>query len=309
MIIDAHAHIMPEVRGRSVSGPTRSLMYGKIMRGMAEHRLLQPLMPFTAFPPEMLLESMDWVGVDRAILLQGPFYGVPNSYVAHAVQRWPDRFSGAAYVDPASDDAHDTFARCVDEYGFRIVKLEMSVEWGLVGLHPDLRLDSERCAWLWEACEKRGVVVTLDLGTIGTASYQTDAVRHILERHPSQRIVIAHLAQPPFDFPDDPVRDAAWWDQLSLGTHANVYFDISALPALCANVDDYPYARTREYLRRAVMHIGAHKLMWGTDAPGVLAHATYKQLFEYVRRHCDFLTADDLAMIYGQTAASVYSVR
>ncbi len=38
---------------------------------------------------------MDQAGVDRAVLLQGPFYGDMDDYVRQAVKRWPDRLAGA----------------------------------------------------------------------------------------------------------------------------------------------------------------------------------------------------------------------
>ena len=66
----------------------------------------------------------------------------------------------------------------------------------MCGLHPDAKLDMLNIAWLWEELERRRLVLTLDLGAIGSCSYQTGAVRAIAEGHPDLRIVIAHLGQP-----------------------------------------------------------------------------------------------------------------
>lgn len=307
MIIDAHAHIVSEVKGQTATGLTRSLAYGKIRWGdRNDIRLLPPFGQATSFPPEVLLENMDWAGVDKAVLQQGPFYGEANDYVARAVKQWPDRFIGAGYFDPYSGNAQEIFRRCVEEYGFHVLKFEMSVSTGLVGLYPDLRLDGEAMAWVWEEVERRGLVVTLDLGAVGSASYQTESVRTIVSRHPSLKIVIAHLAQPPIARKDDPQLDERWQEQVLLARHPNVWFDLSALPAYSADVDDYPYAIARDYLRRAVEMIGAHKIMWGTDAPGLLTHATYPQLLRYITQHCDFLPSDDLGRILGGNAHRVY---
>ena len=38
------------------------------------------------FAPETLLTYMDQAGVDKAVLLQGPFYGDMNEYVLHATR-------------------------------------------------------------------------------------------------------------------------------------------------------------------------------------------------------------------------------
>jgi predicted TIM-barrel fold metal-dependent hydrolase len=306
MIVDAHAHIMRRVHGQTGSGPTRSLPYGRIQVGdQRVSRLLPPLNRATGFPPEMLLEHMDWAGVDKAVLLQGSFYGTPNHYVAAAVKRWPDRFIGAAFVDPRSRGARRDWDRLTKDQGFTIVKFEMSEGFGFTGLYPDLSLVGDEMAWMWEAAERQNLVIVLDLGAVGSRSYQTAAVREIIARHPRLRVVIAHLAQPPIAHPNDARLDELWQEQIELGRSPNVWFDLSALPAY-ASPEDYPYASARRYIERAVTLIGAEKLMWGTDLPGLLTHATYPQLLGYVSRHCDFLSADALRGVLGETAWRVY---
>ena len=306
MIIDAHAHIMSELRGLTGRGPTRSLAYGKVQYGDQVIQLLPPLMEKTSFPPEALLANMDWAGVDKAVLLQGPFYGEANDYVARAVRQWPDRFIGAGHVDPCADNAREMFRRCVEEHGFTILKFEMSVSTGLVGLHPDLRLDGEAMAWIWEEAERRGLVITLDLGAVGSASYQTEAVRTVMERHPHVKIVICHLAQPPISQKDDSRLDRLWQEQLRLATHPNLWFDLSALPAYASAIEDYPYPSAQACIRRAVEMVGVDKLMWGTDAPGLLGVATYPQLLSYFVHRCDFLSEIDMKKILGENAWHVY---
>jgi len=88
----------------------------------------------------------------------------------------------------------DVFRQVTEQFGFRIIKFELSEAAGLVGLYPDLRPDEEAMAWIWAEAERRDLVITLDLGAIDSLSYQTQAVRTILERHPRLKIVIAHLA-------------------------------------------------------------------------------------------------------------------
>ena len=89
MIIDAHAHIFPEVRGATGRGSTRGPGYGRIAVGDEETQLLPPYNEKTVFTPEMLIANMDWAGVDKTVLLQGPFYGACNSYVLEALNRYP----------------------------------------------------------------------------------------------------------------------------------------------------------------------------------------------------------------------------
>ena len=306
MIIDAHAHIMTAVQGTSATGPTRSLSWGKVRWGEETIQLLPPFNEVTTFPAETLLAHMDWACVDRAVLLQGPFYGEANAYVASAVERWPDRFIGAFAPDPVATDARQKFKQCVEEYGLRIVKLELTEPIGLTGRYPKLRLDVPQFSWIFETAQREGLIVTFDLGKIGSKAYQTEAVATIAERYPDLQIVIAHLAQPPINNSDNAELNAKWKEQILLGRKANVSFDLSALPAYSQAYDEYPYLVAQGYIRRAVDLIGAEKIMWGTDVPGLLTSGSYRQLLNYVRLHCDFLSAEEKALVLGLNALRVY---
>ncbi|MCY4020757.1 MAG: amidohydrolase family protein [Chloroflexi bacterium] len=306
MIIDAHAHIMLGVKGQTATGATTSLSWGRVRWGDDTIQLLPPYCEATSFSAETLLAQMDWAGVERAVLLQGPFYGEANAYVASAVKRWPDRFTGAFAPDPRQRDVREQFKQCVDEYGLRVLKFELTEATGLTGRYPDLDIDSAAFQWLYEEAEKRKLVVTFDLGKAGSASYQTDNVAAVARRNPALNIVIAHLGQPPIATPDDDALNEAWTDQILLGRLPNVFFDTSALPAYAPDYDEYPYVQAQGYIRRAVELIGADKIMWGTDVPGLLTSGSYRQLLNMIRVHCDFLSAEQKAQILGANAARVY---
>ncbi len=306
MIIDAHAHIMTTVRGMTARGPTRSLPWGTVRWGEETIQLLPPFHERTSFPVEALLAQMDWAGVERAVLLQGPFYGEANAYVAAAVARFPDRFVGAFAPDPLAPDVKGQFKQCVEEYGLRIVKFELTEPTGLTGLYPSLRVDTPEFDWIYERAQRDELVITFDLGKIGSRAYQTEAVAAIAERYPGLTIVIAHLAQPPIDQSRDSEMNEKWRQQILLGRKPNVYFDLSALPAYSPDYDEYPYQLARDYIWRAAELIGAEKIMWGTDAPGLLTSGTYRQLLNYVLLHCDFLSEEEMAGVLGLNALRVY---
>ncbi len=305
MVIDVHTHIVRRLHGRTGAGRSRSLSYGQAQIGAgAPFQHVPPFRRATTFPPEVLIAQMDWAGVDRAVLLQGSFHGEANDYVAAAVARYPGRFIGAAFVDPRAPDAQASFARLTGAQGFGVLKLELSVATGFLGLHPDLRLDEPGLAWLWTAAERQGVIVVLDLGAIGAASYQTSAVENIVAQHPALPVVIAHLAQPPLAAPDDAERNALWTAQIALGRHPNVWFDLAALPAYAP--EDYPFPTALRYIARAVELIGTDRLMWGSDVPGLLWQATYPQLQTYLTHHSPFLTDEQRAGLMGGHAEQLF---
>jgi predicted TIM-barrel fold metal-dependent hydrolase len=305
MIVDAHAHICREFCGRTQGGDTRSLSYGRMAIGARELQFLPPYQEKTQFTAEMLLANMEWAGVDRAVLLQGPTYGECNKYVSQTLQRQGARLAGAAYLDPWESQPSDVYEEILAMGGFCAIKLEFAVESGLCGLHPNARLDAPELDWLWARMEADRFVLVLDLGTIGTPSYQSEAVDAIAKAHPALRIVLAHLGQPTLAAEADPELWCSWEQQIDLGKHGNVWFDTSALPAKVVE-EGYPYPSVERYLRLAVGRIGAGKLMWGSDQPGLLSQLSLPQLVELGRRHIRFLPEQDQQMVLGGTALKVY---
>ena len=308
MIVDAHAHVFERIHGRLAQGEVIGIGYGKVRVGMNEViQVLPPLCEVTSLTPEMLLRNMDLAGVDRTVLLQGNFYGEMNDYVSRVVHGWPDRFTGAAYLDPWEGDPREVFKRCVEDLGLRIMKIPVDDAFGLGSLHPGARLDDECAAWLWPEMERRGLVVTLDLGGVGSSSYQTDIVGQIARSHPGLKIVIAHLGQPTIRVDRDPRLVALWEAQVSLGLLPNVWFDLAALPAKTQG-EPYPYHSSGRWIRRAVELVGPRKLMWGTDVPGLLTSGTYPQLLTQMDVHLEGLGCEDSDAILGHTALEVYGI-
>ena len=261
----------------------------------------------TAHAVGTLVAEMDWAGVDKAVLLQGPFYGECNEYVRGAVRQFPTRLIAAAYVDPWQPDARLLIQETLVLPGFSAAKIEFSVSAGLCATYPDARLDDSQVAWLWEYLQRRGQVLVLDLGSVGSRSYQTGAVRAIAQRHPGLRIVIAHLAQP------TPVAEAdarlweLWEEQLDLGRLPNVWFDTASLVG-CAREESHPFPTTERYLRLATERIGPEKVLWGTDVPALTLKATYRQLVQLGQRHTQFLSERDQALVMGGNAMRVFEI-
>jgi len=306
MLIDVHAHIFPRIHGQTAAGPTRGRGYGRIRIGRETLQALPPCGSRTAFSAATLIAHMDWARVDRALLLQGPYYGACNQYVEEALQLYPARLWGAACLDPWAEDAPALWASGQGLGAFRAVKLECSVPTGLCGLYPEADLGAPALNWLWHALESTRRVLVLDLGGVGSRSYQTEAVRAIALRHPALRIVIAHLGQPTPRAEADPALWAQWCAQIDLGLLPNVWFDCAALPAYVAE-EGYPFPTAGRYLRQAIERIGADRVMWGTDLPGMLVHATYPQLAQLALEHTRFLSQRERALMLGGNALRVYA--
>ena len=92
-----------------------------------------------------------------------------------------------------------------------------------------------------------------------------------------------------------------WREQVLLARHSNVWLDLSALPHHLPE-GDYPFSGIDIFVRKAVDLVGADRLLWGTDAPGMLWMLTYQQMLDVVRLHCHSLTAEQRRLILGENA-------
>ena len=267
--------------------------------------LLPPIAERIAFKAEALLAYMDATGVEKAVLLQAPLYGNMNDYVGTTVGKWPDRFAGAIIMNPRARNARKAFDRAVSKYEFAAIKLELSESTGLCGVYPDLVLDGPSYEWIWERAEELRLTVTVDLGAIGSRSYQTEAVDRLARRYPRLHWVIAHLGQPTSACDTSTEAGTAWRNQVLLGKLPNVWLDLSSLAARFPK-ERYPYPSAQAFLRQSVRLIGADKILWGTDAPGMLTLMTYRQMLDLVASEADYLTTTERELILGDNALVAY---
>ena len=123
---------------------------------------------------------MDYVGIDKAILLQGPFFGECNVFCSA-------KLFGATrivlWVSPIWIRGNRTHNHSLQEIcagqEYVGVKLEFSQATGLCGIHPGSKLDDEQIEWLWEGLRIHNMVLVIDLGAVGSPSYQTSELRRL----------------------------------------------------------------------------------------------------------------------------------
>ena len=142
LIIDSHTHIFKSLKGKISKGNTLSSNYGKItIASKKTENFLPPLCQKTTFTPEMLLEYMRLLNIDKAILVQNSFYGEMNDYIFRVIKRKPNKFNGAAYINLWNKGAKNIFKYIINKLKFSIIKIEFSNNWGFSVLYPGIRLD------------------------------------------------------------------------------------------------------------------------------------------------------------------------
>lgn len=173
-IIDAHAHVVQCIAGTGSQGELRPCGGGRAVYATgSSFQILPPEIGEYDAAPEALLRVMDAHGVEKAVLLQGNYFGFQNLYTWEAIQKYPARFTGAAAYDPFCAQAERIKAHLFDELGFRIVKFEVSSGSGLMANHPPVDLDGEVMHAAYRHAAERNLIFVIDIGKPERFPYPT----------------------------------------------------------------------------------------------------------------------------------------
>ena len=298
-VIDTHVHLVQWIAGFGEEGELRALGDGSGRARYASGSLVQMIpeqFHKDCVTAEDLISEMDRNGVEKAVLLQGNFYGFQNLYSWDAMQKYPDRLTGAAMYDPYARGKERVRAHLYEELGFRAVKFECSVGSGLMGTHPELRMNDavmdEAIGW----AAKRGDVIILDIGKAGSPSWQIEETREEIQKYPDARFVLCHVLAP------SDRDEEIWLHAMERFALQNVWMDISSL-SHNLRPDEYPYPKTRKALAQARDIIGADKLLFGTDYPSALKEASYADYVNIVAQAREFSDEEKEMILYRNAQA------
>lgn len=297
-IIDAHAHVVQYIAGFTSRGELRGVGGGRARYADGSEFQMIPEKFGGSFTADDMISVMDGNGVEKAVLLQGQFFGFQNEYTAEAVKKYPNRLIGAGSYDPFCAKAEDVKRRLFHELGFKAVKFEVSNGSGLMAYHLPIDLDGEVMNACYRHAADNGLTVVMDIGRPRNCCWQVDALATVVKKYPSVTFVICHLLAP--QRTDVAILGGA----LSKLARPNVYFDLASL-ASNQQPETYPYPTAVEHLETAKRMVGSDRLMFGTDMPSNLCRDTYAHLTDYITLSGVF-TEKELDDIFYNTANAVY---
>ncbi len=140
------------------------------------------------YSTDELLAAMDRYGVDRSLVIPFPVvedYRAAHDEIARAVKAHPERITGAACLYPyiKREQYRDEVKRCVEELGFRALKLQPQFQ----PLDPLLT----RGDFLYETALEFDLPVVIHTGT--GAPYALPSLYIIpAKRFPELKIILAH---------------------------------------------------------------------------------------------------------------------
>jgi predicted TIM-barrel fold metal-dependent hydrolase len=283
MIIDAHIHLWNPLHGEDIGVERRALSWGRAVQDGRVYYVAPPAFEDSQSTYQRALAHMDWLGIDRAVVLQEFMDGKQDDYLSTARRACPERFSCMALYDRHyADDTLGRFRQAVEEkelQGFLVKTPDPYPEIATEGLMP-----------LWHACAERGLPVVLKNG-------ETSEVRKLCSRVPDLKVVLSHFG----GFRTAP--DKA--ERLHMIADCeNVTLDSGGFTAGLR----HPFPEARELFHEVVEAIGAERIAWGSDYPRPLlvADASYKQQLEFITVECDFLNDGQREQILSGTALRVY---
>ena len=258
-----------------------------------------------AYPADRLVAEMDYAGVDKALLHRTPYLGVGNDFIADCVRRFPDRLSGLAHVQEWLI-AGDPDAACEEAQ----VAVE---EMGLSGLHflpTQLDLYGQTGPWdglhsFWDRVAEMKIPVFLSLRdrrepSLDSYLAELKTLMRWMERYPNVNVVHTHGFPWRLFIDGDRLKlPESVWEPFE---NPNLYLQL-LFPITLGNVWDYPMVQVRPTIEECARRIGPDRLMWGTDMPIVTRFWTYQQNIDFIRLYCDFLSPNDLDLIFGGTVA------
>ncbi len=298
-IIDAHVHLVQYIAGTGAGGELRF-----VGKGMAEYasgerfRMLPEEFDSGVVTAEDMIRKMDENHVEKAVILQGNYFGFQNLYAVEAAKKYPDRFRPAASYDPFCRGKDRIRKHLFEELGVGIVKFEVSTGSGLMSNHFTLALDGELMKAEYDYADEHGLVFVIDIGKCGSESWQVDALRRVILAHPSMKFVVCHLLAASMM---DEAKLAEGLKKLAL---PNVWFDLAALPHNC-RPDAYPYPNALRYIRLGIDIAGAHRLIFGSDIPSTLKEDSYGHLIRYITDSQGLTREEKESMMY-RNAEQVY---
>lgn len=295
-VIDIHAHVYERVAGITKGAPMASDVLGKVKIGNQKLQFLPPSFERSASTAEMLVAYMDWCGIEKALLMPNPYYGYHNDYFLESVRRYPDRLRGVALVDllkgkAAAEELSDLYGH-TDLFGFK-VETDSTFQCA-----PGKHMADEEFLPVWDCVNQHRQPAFVHLFT----DRDVEDFRKLVRLFPQITWVVCHMGADACFLPSAKKENFRTLLQL-VKSHDNVYMDTSTVPVYYT--EEYPFPTSVKILEHAYHEVGAEKLMWASDYPGMLMHATMKQLIRLVEEQCD-IPYRDKERIMGENAEHMF---
>jgi predicted TIM-barrel fold metal-dependent hydrolase len=226
-------------------------------------------------------------GVDRIVQVTASLMGYDNRYSIEAARKYPDKVVGVfARFDPLAPDVAGRLKELMAQD--RMIGIRLT-------LHQppyDRWFRDEMVHDFLKAAQDQKVPVEI------FAPFQTDEITKVALAYPGIQFLIDHMTiRIMKEYPD---RFFKWQEVLRLGELPNIWMKVSYFPEAAVGSESYPFVHSQQRFKQLYDHIGAGRMVWGSNFPPVKRACSYKQSVDFIKDECHFLTATDKAAIFGQ---------
>ncbi len=217
--------------------------------GPAQEYPFHPLNPYRSEPalPERIIAQHDFLGIDKAVIVNGAGYGSDNRYLLETLARYPKRFRGVTYVEP---DIRPAALASLREQGLRGARFAGGPAYAhLPKPSPDIA--------------RKLADADLHLEFLTFTPGGLDAEKALFLALPNT-IVIDHFGR--FDATQG-LDHPGFTALLELLDTGRVWVMLSN-PGFCTR-EDYPFAAVTPFARALVRH-APERLLWGSNWPHVM---------------------------------------
>jgi predicted TIM-barrel fold metal-dependent hydrolase len=234
---------------------------------------------------EDLLKEADKAAVSHIVQVTASLMGYDNRYSLEAAAKHRDRVVGVfGRFDPLLPDNEGRLKDFMAQDGMLGVRITLHQPpyngWLKQGLLNDFLA----------AIEKLHIPLEL------FAPYQTEELHDVVKRYPEILIMLDHMGlrrMPPYTD-----RYWNWPETLKLAEQPNIWMKVSYFPEAAPDTEKYPFPTSQQRFRELYDHIGASKMIWGSNYPPVLRACSYPDAVRFIKEECDFLTEVDRSAIF-----------
>jgi predicted TIM-barrel fold metal-dependent hydrolase len=236
---------------------------------------------------EDLFAEATAAGVDRIVQVTASLMGYDNRYSIEAAKKYPDKVVGVfARFDPLAPDVAGRLKELMAQD--RMIGIRLT-------LHQppyDRWFRDNMVHDFLKAAQDQKVPVEI------FAPFQTEEITKVALAYPGIQFLIDHMTiRIMKEYPD---RFFKWQEVLRLGELPNIWMKVSYFPEAAVGNESYPFVHSQQRFKQLYEHIGAGKMVWGSNFPPVKRACSYKQSVDFIKDECAFLTPADKAAIFGQ---------
>ena len=282
MIVDTHVHVFTDDRKRypQIKDTPRAGSIPSITE------IGQTEWPLTT--AEILLQSMQEAGVDKATLVQAYFvYEYDNRYTIDAALAHQDRFTSVVVLDPMDPKSPDALSAMVEKQKVTGVR-------SMRGRLPESSLGHPATFPLWERMQSLNVPLA-----VGDRIGDLYKVMPAMEKYPGVKVAFEHawghkVGLPPYN---------ALEPLFALAENPNVYIK-TAINNIAAARD--AGGSPQALYEKLVQVFGARRIMWSSNYPAHPKFGSIKSRLEESKRALSTLSGEDQRSILGETALAFY---